>query len=45
MADRLVTRRSFKEEIIIFESDAQMKGWAYHWVNQMRQIGYEHWTI
>ncbi|KAL1525165.1 hypothetical protein AB1Y20_020036 [Prymnesium parvum] len=45
MADRLVARRSFQQEIILFESDAQMKGWAYHWVHQMRRMGYEHWTI
>jgi hypothetical protein len=29
----------------MFTSDHQMGGWAYHWVNQMRRWGYEHWLI
>lgn len=45
MTERLAQSRSYKGEIIIFESDAQMRGWAYHWVNQMRQLEYEHWVI
>ena len=37
--------RSYKKEIIIFESDKAMAGWAFYWVNQMRRKGYEHWLI
>ena len=37
--------RSYKREIIIFESDASMAGWAFYWVGQMRRKGYEHWII
>ena len=37
--------RSYKKEIIIFESDKSMAGWAFYWVNQMRRKGYEHWLI
>ena len=45
MAAHVARRRSFKRETIMFTSDHQMGGWAYHWVNQMRQRGYEHWFI
>ena len=44
-ARRIVQQRSYKRELIMFTSDHQMGGWAYHWVNQMRQRGYEHWLI
>ena len=37
--------RSYRKEIIIFESDKSMGGWAFYWVNQMRRKGYEHWLI
>ena len=45
MARHVARRRSYKGEIIMFTSDNQMGGWAYHWVNQMRIQGYEHWLI
>ena len=45
MAEHVVARRSYKSELIMFTSDHQMIGWAGHWVNQMRQRGYEHWLI
>ena len=44
-ARHVVEHRSFNREIIMFTSDHQMIGWAAHWVNQMRQRGYEHWMI
>ena len=37
--------RSYRKEIIIFESDKSMGGWAFYWVHQMRRKGYEHWLI
>lgn len=45
MARHVVERRSYRNEIILFTSDHQMGGWAYHWVQQMRQWGYEHHFI
>ncbi len=45
MARRAVQKRSYRNEIIMFTSDSQMGGWAYHWVHQMRRMGYEHWLI
>ena len=45
MAEQVVAHRSYKSELIMFTSDHQMIGWAGHWVNQMRQRGYEHWLI
>ena len=45
MAAHVAQRRSYNREMIMFTSDNQMGGWAYHWVNQMRKWGYEHWLI
>ena len=39
------TARSFHDEIILFESDADMRGWAYNFVLQLRAQGYEHWLL
>ena len=39
------TARSFHDEIILFESDADMRGWAYNFVLQLRGRGYEHWIL
>ena len=45
MAAHVAKHRAYKKETIMFTSDHQMGGWAYHWVNQMRNWGYEHWLI
>lgn len=45
MARHVAQTRSYKGELIMFTSDSQMGGWAYHWVHQMRRMGYEHWMI
>ena len=45
MAQHVADLRSYRKEIIMFTSDNQMGGWAYHWVNQMRRWGYEHHFI
>ena len=37
--------RSWKREIILFTADANMAGWGYHWVAQLRKMGYEHWVM
>ena len=45
MAAHVAHHRSYRREMIMFTSDHQMGGWAYHWVRQMRRWGYEHWMI
>ena len=37
--------RSYRGEIIMFTADANMAGWGFHWVNQLRKGGYEHWVM
>ena len=37
--------RSYKGEVILFTADAGMAGWGYHWVYQLRRMGYEHWVM
>ena len=36
----VATERSFHDEVIIFESDVTMCGWAYNFVLQLRGRGY-----
>lgn len=38
-------QRSFLGEIILFESDLTMRGWAFNFVLQLRGRGYEHWLL
>ena len=42
---RVAQLRSWKREIILFTADANMAGWGYHWVAQLRKMGYEHWVM
>ena len=42
---RVAQLRSWKREIILFTADANMVGWGYHWVAQLRKMGYEHWVM
>ena len=42
---QLVASRSFRGETILFTSDGSMGGWAFHFVHQLRRVGYEHWFI
>jgi len=43
--EQVVASRSHRGEIILFTSDANMPGWAFHFVLTLRRVGYEHWLL
>ena len=44
-ARQIASTRAYRGEIILFTAEEEMAGWGFHWVNQLRTRGYEHWLI
>ncbi|KAL1507134.1 hypothetical protein AB1Y20_007987 [Prymnesium parvum] len=45
VARQVAETRSYRKELILFTADAEMAGWGFHFVRQLRARGYEHWLI
>ena len=45
MAALVAQSRAINGELILFSSNAQMAGWTYNWVSQLRKWGRENWLI
>ena len=45
MAASVAQLRGQRGEVILFTSNAQMTGWTYNWVSQLRQRGHENWLL
>ena len=42
---RVAKTRGYRGELILFTADENMAGWGFHFVNQLRRRGHEHWLI